>query len=295
METARGRRIVFVALFLLFFALLVVLIGSLNQLELAPGKPLPNLFARHPDAETAGGEVGWNLDSVRIGSLFFALVLAWLVFLVIGAIFSRRLRRSLLITSAIALAIFVALLWVKPPEKVPLEGAEASGGYLFPEQMGDRIQVEIPQTPPPNWAVILTAVGAAVIAAGVAALLIVKIWPAFHHRRSDALLAELAKRAQDAADRIRAGADLGDAVRRCYKEMSELLCTRANVTDVVVLTPREFAEALRARGMQDEYVDRLTAIFEQVRYGGRPGTAFADEAIACLDAIRAAYAPAASS
>ena len=109
------------------------------------------------------------------------------------------------------------------------------------------------------------------------------------------MLAELAKRARDAADRIRAGANLADAVRRCYKEMSELLCKRANVSDVEVLTPREFTEALRDRGMQDEHVDRLTSIFEQVRYGGHPGIAFADEAVACLDAIRSAYAMSVSS
>ena len=88
---------------------------------------------------------------------------------------------------------------------------------------------------------------------------------------------------------------LPDAVRWCYKEMVALLCTQASVSGVAALTPREFAGALRARGMEDEHVDRLTAIFEQVRYGGRPGIAFADEATACLDAIRVAYEPSVSS
>ncbi|MCK4681559.1 DUF4129 domain-containing protein, partial [Candidatus Bipolaricaulota bacterium] len=54
-------------------------------------------------------------------------------------------------------------------------------------------------------------------------------------------------------------------------------------------TPREFAERLRSSGMMVVHVDRLTAIFEQVRYGGRPGEAFVDEATASLEAIEEAY------
>jgi len=282
--TARGRRVLFVALFFLFLALLVVLIGSVNELELTPGKPLPSLFTRRTDSESAAGKAGWSLDSARIVSLIYAFVLVYLVSLVVASIVSRRLRRKLLIMSVVALGLFLALMWIKPPEQVNTEGIDLAGGNLVPSADDNQLRVEIPQTPPPNWAVILTAVGAAVIAAG-----------AFRRRQDDALLAELAKRARNAADRIRAGADLADAVRRCYKEMSELLCKRANMSDVAVLTPREFAEALRDRGMQDEHVDRLTLIFEQVRYGRRPGIAFADEAIACLDAIRSAYALSASS
>ena len=54
-------------------------------------------------------------------------------------------------------------------------------------------------------------------------------------------------------------------------------------------TPREFATHLRKRGMKDEHVDRLTRIFETVRYGGRSGVGFVDEAIACLESIQRAY------
>jgi len=291
-RAARGRRLIFIASFFLFFALLVVLIGSVSQLQLAPGKSLPLLYTTQPDTEAAESGPGGSVNSERIGSLFFALVLVCLVSLVIGAIFSRRLRRSLLIMSAIALAVFLALMWVKPPKEVPFNNVAMRVGALFPGQGGDPIRVEIPEVSPPNWAVILTAVGAAAVAAGLAALLVFKFYPAFRRRRSDETLLEaLANRARDAADRIRAGVDLADAVRRCYKEMVELLCTKASVPGVAVLTPREFAGALRARGMEDEHVDHLTAIFEQVRYGGRPGAAFADEATACLDAIRVAYAP----
>jgi hypothetical protein len=290
-KATRGRRIFFAVSFLLFFALLVVLIGSIGQVELAPGKRLPSLSEDDPDEKIADSGPGLRVNSKRIGSLLFALALVCLVFMVIGAVFSRHFRLSLLFMSAITLVMFLALMWLKPSEEVPLDKVEPAGSFILGKGE-NRSRAVLPESSPPNWAVILTAVGAAVVASGLGALLLFKIYPAIYRRRKDVtMLEELAKRASAAADQIRAGGNLADAVRRCYKEMVQLLCEKAGVSGIAVLTPREFADALRARGMQDEHVVRLTSIFEQVRYGGRPGIAFADEAIACLDAIRSAYTP----
>jgi len=290
-KTTRSKRIFFAVSFLLFFALLVVLIGSIGQVELAPAKRLPGLTNDEPAGETADSGPGLRGNSEWIGSLLFALALVCLVFMVIGAVFSRQLRRSLLFMSAITLAMFLALMWVKPSEDVPSEKVEPAGSFVLGKGE-NQPRVAIPESSPPNWAVILTAVGAAVVASGLGALLLFKIYPAVRRRREDeTMLEELAKRASATADQIRAGGNLTDAVRHCYKEMVQLLCTKAGVSSIAVLTPREFADVLHARGMQDEHVIRLTSVFEQVRYGGRPGIAFADEAIACLDAIRSAYTP----
>jgi len=274
---------------------LIVLIGGLDRVELRPSEPIPELFSRQSGAETAGSVTAWDLGGEQFRFALFAFVVACLVLLFIGAILSPRLRRSLLIAGAVVAVLLLILMWIKPPEEAALEGVELSGGGLFADTDEHRARVVIPDTTPPDWAVILVAVGAAAAAALIGAVFVVKIYPRLRRGRTDGgLLEELAKRAGAAVDRIRDGADLGDAVRRCYKEMSELLCARANISDAAVLTPREFADALRTRGMRDATVDRLTAIFEQVRYGGRAGDAFADEAIACLEAIQTAYSPAGS-
>lgn len=295
MQAARRRRSLFVGLFVVFCAVLIVLIGGLDRVELRPSEPIPELFSRQSGAETAGSVTAWDLGGEQFRFALFAFVVACLVLLFIGAILSPRLRRSLLIAGAVVAVLLLILMWIKPPEEAALEGVELSGGGLFADTDEHRARVVIPDTTPPDWAVILVAVGAAAAAALIGAVFVVKIYPRLRRGRTDGgLLEELAKRAGAAVDRIRDGADLGDAVRRCYKEMSELLCARANISDAAVLTPREFADALRTRGMRDATVDRLTAIFEQVRYGGRAGDAFADEAIACLEAIQTAYSPAGS-
>jgi len=224
--------------------------------------------------------------------LLFAVITINLVIGVVWAIFSRRFRRSLLISSIVALALLLALMHVRPPEGPLLEEPQPVVGAFLKGSTEGEIQVEIPEPSPPNWVVILIAVGAAVLAAVLAVLFYLNVYPVLRRRRKgDGLLAELAVRAGEAMERIHAGTDLRDAVQRCYKEMSDLLSREVNIHDVAVLTPREFAQGLRARGMQDQHVDRLTAIFEQVRYGGRESAAFADEAIACLEAIQRAYAP----
>jgi hypothetical protein len=71
--------------------------------------------------------------------------------------------------------------------------------------------------------------------------------------------------------------------------MSETVSREERIPNFSYFTPREFAARLRSSGMMLAHIDRLTAIFEQVRYGGRSGGAFVDEAIGCLEAIEEAY------
>ena len=294
MQAVRRRRSLFVGLFFLFLAAVTVLIGGLDRVDLRSGEPMPGVFSERTAAQAAGGTTGWDLGG-RFRLALFAIVVACLALLAIGAILSPRLRRSLLIVAAVVAVGLLILMWIKPPEEAALEGMELSAGGPLAIAEEDGARVEIPDTAPPDWAVILVALGAAMAAASIGAVFVLKVYPRLRRGRSDRLLLEeLARRAGAAAGRIRDGDDLRDAVRRCYKEMSDLLCTRADISDVAALTPREFAAALRARGMKDATVDRLTAIFETVRYGGRAASAFADEAIACLEAIQTAYLPAGS-
>jgi len=293
-RSARRRRSLFLGLFAVFCAALIVLVGGLDRVELRRGESIPELFSERSAEETAG-DTAWDLGGEQFRYALFAFTVTCLVALAIGAILSPRLRRSLLVVGAVVAVLLLILMWIKPSQEASLETMEFSA-IVPPAGSGERSdRVAIPDATPPDWAVILVALGAAAAAALVGAIFVLKLYPRLRRGRAEGgLLEELAKRAGAAADRIRAGSDLDDAVRRCYKEMSELLCARASISDAAVLTPREFADALRARGMNDATVGRLTAIFEQVRYGGRATDTFSDEAIACLEAIRIAYAPSGS-
>lgn len=70
--------------------------------------------------------------------------------------------------------------------------------------------------------------------------------------------------AERAADRIEADADVDNEVYRAWREMTELL----DVDRPESSTPAEFADAAVEAGVAADDVRELTAVFEEVRYGG---------------------------
>lgn len=148
-------------------------------------------------------------------------------------------------------------------------------------------QPPVPQTPgfvsqPPEWAVGLVSLV-------LAAALLAVAWWIFRRRRAlpaEAEAEQLAAEAEVTLADLRAGGDLRDAVTRCYSEMSELIGQQRGLARHGSMTPREFEHFLMSAGLRDEHIQRLTRLFEAVRYGGRAtGERDRREAIDCLAAI----------
>jgi hypothetical protein len=100
-------------------------------------------------------------------------------------------------------------------------------------------------------------------------------------------VAAIGRAAGDAADRIEADADLENEVYRAWGEMTRLL----DVPRPQSSTAGEFAATAVDAGMAREDVEELTALFEDVRYGGAEATAKREErAIAALRRIESTYA-----
>jgi hypothetical protein len=74
--------------------------------------------------------------------------------------------------------------------------------------------------------------------------------------------------AGEAADRIENATDVDNEVYRAWREMTDHL----DVSNPASSTPAEFAGAAVEAGMAREDVDRLTSLFEEVRYGGESAT-----------------------
>jgi len=82
------------------------------------------------------------------------------------------------------------------------------------------------------------------------------------------------------------GRDWGNAIIRCYDHMSRVVDVKRGLGREVSMTPTEFASRLEAAGLPPEPIQRLTQLFEAVRYGNRvAGSADIDEAVSCLTAI----------
>lgn len=93
--------------------------------------------------------------------------------------------------------------------------------------------------------------------------------------------------AGEAADRIESATDVDNEVYRAWREMTDHL----DVANPASSTPAEFAAAAVDAGMAREDVDRLTSLFEEVRYGGESPTEERErEAVEALRRIEREYA-----
>ncbi len=288
-----SRRLVLLVALAGVILLLVVLASGVHNLKLLPGKPIPN-----PLASVQRAPAGEPVTGPRQGptAVWFVILRVWLVLsflgVVIMAIVSERFRRRLLVLAILAAAlVFIFSRMPLPQIGLPAQSQPQAPTSPAPGTAGPE-RPEIPEVHAPNWGAILVGLAAAVLSSGLVLLFFLKVYPRLRRARGrgEGVLDELGQRANEAARRIRAGEDPREAILRCYKEMSEILSRRRRVVNYAHLTPREFTARLREAGMTDEHVDRLTAIFEEVRYGGRSGEPFAREAVVCLEAVRHAYA-----
>ena len=68
--------------------------------------------------------------------------------------------------------------------------------------------------------------------------------------------------------------------------MSQILSEQRGIRRSATMTPREFEQKLRGAGLPGDDVERLTRLFESVRYGARvPNEHQERQAVACLTAI----------
>jgi hypothetical protein len=135
---------------------------------------------------------------------------------------------------------------------------------------------------PPAWLTFVVTAGILAIVFGIAAV----IWRRVTAGRRSSPLEMLAMEAQEAIEELRAGADLKDTVMRCYFEMSRILGEERGLRRKEAMTPREFEMTLKTAGLPGPPVERLTQLFETVRYGAHtPEAQEENEAVACLEAI----------
>jgi hypothetical protein len=140
---------------------------------------------------------------------------------------------------------------------------------------------------PPPWLGMVISLVIALIIVGVVVGLALLV--ARRRRSPDTALRQLARSAQDTLDALQDGADLKNAVVRCYLEMSRVVRERRGLQRQADMTPHEFQNELEKAGLPGEPVQQLTRLFEDVRYGDKaPGEREGQQAVACLQAIVAA-------
>jgi len=282
MTHANARRILIPAAVCVgLLGVLLVLTANLDDLILQPGQPWSRAQPGQRIDPTAGrGSLAVDVRFLR-HVLFLAFTIS-LAIVLVGALFTKLLRKWLYFTVGLFGALIVFDLFAS---KLPFAG---TGG---PEEVM-RPYVIAPVTEPgtSDWTRVAIAVGLSVGTGAALALgsgWIASRWRAARDRRGDRGSAwELELLAQRT---LSAGRDT-NLVLRCYHEMLDLLSQREHVAHAA-LTPREFADRLRALGLRSEPIDRLTALFELVRYGHRRSDPLSESAVATLKEIRSSDRP----
>ena len=265
---------------------LLLLASGLSKLTFRPGQ-VYDLTSLIPLLDASGAGLSIDIASLafwrRIVSIIFLVLLLCVV---IGLIFSHKLRRELLrrlIASFLAiLLIYVFLNVLRGGLGQDAQAPAGTSGAPRTPAVGQPLPTFTAN--PTSWLIV-------VVSALLVALLLGGIWFFWRRLRAqESPLARLADEAQQALADLQSGGDLKDTVLRCYREMSQILSEQRGVTRPRDMTPREFEQQLAAVGLRDEHIRQLTRLFERVRYGARQaGEREEREAVACLTAIARAY------
>ncbi len=193
----------------------------------------------------------------------------------------KRLLRQILFGAALVLTI-LAITHFVPQVELP-EPAEPGPpapplGTLPPQEEGS------PPPEAPEWATYLVAVLLAAVLVGVG-------WRWWLRRlRARWVARELHHALQEAVQGLEQGLPVSDVVIQCWVRMVQILSRRVKGLDAPQMTPRELAFYLRSLGFQEQAIERLTALFEEVRYGRKESEPRRAEALAALAAIERSYA-----
>ncbi len=123
------------------------------------------------------------------------------------------------------------------------------------------------------------------IMAAIMVVLVYRAWKRIRFSRPTQL-DRIAQEAESAAVDLQDGANLEDTIKRCYFEMSKTLRDYYGLEREVGMTPREFETSLHGMGLPLGNVQRLTHLFEEVRYGSKiVGENGEREAIDLLNAL----------
>jgi hypothetical protein len=276
----QNRRLWAVFFVCLAVGTLIVVAAALPTLEFRPGQ----VFSIEPTPEAEGSVPGGPQAEVQTPPY---LVILWVILLVamaaeiVGIIFSPELRKRLLRLLPALLVLAAFLLNRLRPGAVPASPAALPGAA---QPLASQAVVAVFDPSPPDWLLWATGIGMALMVLLAIAVPLWLFWP--RERRTPGPLQELAGQAQSAMEALEAGADVRDTILRCYFEMAETVSRARGIDRALDMTPREFEQRLVEAGLPRRPVQRLTRLFEQVRYGARTSDRGEEqEAITCLAAI----------
>lgn len=281
---------------MLMIAMTTILASGLSDLSLSAGRPVPILEI----LRRLGGtgitlpglpQLPFNIIPLLVGCAWSMIIIMMVLFILMPNKRKELLQR--IVTYTVWLLVIYALVFSFQPDQFaeiePPAQEGASSGEAFD---ADNPVFSPPEfvIAPPAWFVIISS---GLVLTG----LFIIVWAVWRRLPkplepfdNEAALERLSQEAQEAVDRLRAGHDLKDTIQRCYFEMSQILSQQYGYVRQHGMTPREFEQQLSQSGLHSQHIQRLTRLFEMVRYSPQQADAQTQtEAEACLTAIVKSY------
>ncbi|HNT24537.1 MAG TPA: DUF4129 domain-containing protein [Anaerolineales bacterium] len=245
---------------------LVILVNAIGQIQLDPAIRVRETLQPHA---TESSRNQGSLD------LFpFAMLLAVLTALFLPVYIYLLWRYPQLRPRRALHLLFVLFLLAAALVLTP------NAGTIYPDQAASvdapvTIQREEATEPAPSVPdVVPNELLVNLVGLMIALAVIVTLWLAgvawmLSRRRKPEAVPEFIIPARAALDEIRAGGDLKNAILRCYYQMQNIASEKNSLQRQAGMTPREFARQLEDAGLPGHEVQRLTRLFEDVRYGNK--------------------------
>jgi hypothetical protein len=283
----REKRFIFL-LAIIALLTLPLLAAGLRSLQFDEGHPL-GILQSIPTQNYAPDLVN-QFVSVPLWKQAAFWILAISLVILVASLLSPELRKRFIrAILSLALTLF-ALSYLLDHNliKIPEFQSAASSAGEAALRNGEDLPPPPFFSPPkiPGWANYLISLGVMLAFLGGTWLLL-RWWRRLNHLyRSPDTLKDIASIARSSLRDLSSGGDWADAVTNCYVRMSEVVSRTRGLYRREAMTPAEFASRLEHAGLPGDPVQRLTHLFESVRYGARkPAKKEINEAVSCLNAI----------
>ena len=275
---------------LLLFCLIVLVVisllaSSMHDVHFLPGRSL----SFRP---SSGSPVRLQTPEVLTATPLWKILLFWLAFVINLVLFfyllppelRKRILRQMISFSLGFLILLIALRYriLQIPN---LNSDPANLAGQAPPGPTSNLAPPIFH-PPQNTPWLTYLISVSILLGVILVAWVMYRWQIRSRRHRYSSLHALGNIAQSSLDDLARGRDWGDVIIQSYARMSEAVSVKRGLQRPKAATPREFAQRLEIAGLPAEAVNRLTRLFESVRYGGQK-TVPADikEATACLTSI----------
>jgi hypothetical protein len=212
-----------------------------------------------------------------------------LMFLLVAMLLSPEGRKRLLLLLFRVVLTYWALylLFTRYPDVLARISLAFSPAASAPAEVVESVPPPV-FTPPPasSWMTYLASLGVMALTVFLA-WRFHRLWRELNPPTSSRLpVRQLARIARASLHDLSSGRDSTDVILNCYFRMSDVVGAKKNLSRSASMTPQEFASRLEEAGLPSDAVQRLTRLFEAVRYGQRRSDPkMVKEAVACLTTI----------